>query len=45
MEGDIIRNHITVGIRKTHPITFMCLGVSNKDAFESAKAKLDREGE
>ena len=40
MEGDISRSHMITGVRKVYMVAFMCPGVANKYAFESASSEL-----
>ena len=40
LEGDIGRSHISIGVRKVHPIAFFCPEVANKDSFESVRGEL-----
>ena len=43
MEGNISRSHITMGVRKVHPVALLCLRVANKHTFESMMGEF-REG-
>ena len=39
MEGDVGRSYIIIGVKKVHPVVFLCLEVENKYAFKSVRGE------